>query len=404
MPDIKSDLRCFAGFQGGGRVSPRAYGAKGDAVADDTAAVRAAHDYCVSIGRGDVILDGAFRITDTLTWNSAVSLVGVGVSTVYMDHPSKDIFSITGSITSPTRFENFYVAAAQANTGTVFLCASGSGAQHILIRNVMTNLSPESGLVKGTIIYAGQANQTVVVQNCTLNVAAPVPSCIVTGGSNLVISDSFFSPPGTSTTMMIEVRPGGSAQISNSSFVGRPGGGVGGVFIYTNTSGTSTVSNCSFKGDGGTGTLWYAFGWAAGATVVHNNNLYGTASTPVNYTSPPPTLTDRLSKVDLLPGYTLANLNSVYTLLSGYRAAELTGISSSFTVNTPGRLFMGQRLRVAIKNGSVTNWAPVFGAAGIPNNMAAPGVLTVGSYGIYEFVVSDILSGSPLWLMTNNGQ
>jgi hypothetical protein len=386
----------------------------GDGVADDTAAIRAAHDYCAGLTNGgDVILDGAFRVTDTLTWAGKVSLVGTGNCSLFFDHPTKDWFSITGSITTPTRFENFYLAAAQPNTGTVFLCgtAVGSTPQRILIRNVMSNLNPESNFVRGTIVYAGVSNQKVTVENCTLNVAAATPACTVTGGSLLVINDSSFSPPGTSSTMMIEVRTGSYALITNSSFIGRPGGGVGGVFVYTNTGGTSTVSNCTFKGDGLTGTLWYAFGWAAGATVITENNFFDAGSLPVNSNSPPPTLTapvaDRLSKVDLLQGYKLLLLGNIYNTLSGYRFIELGANGTSFTVNMPGKLFLGQRLTISVKNNSGgTNWAPTFSGAGIPTNMAPPAVLNwnVQGYGVYEFIVSDLFSGTPSWVMTNNGQ
>jgi hypothetical protein len=407
MPDFRDNVRCFTGFQGGGRVSPKAYGGVGDGVADDTAAVRAAHDYCVSIGRGDVILDGAFRITDTLTWNSAVSMVGVGVSTLYMDHPTKDILRITGSITTPTRFENFYIAAAQPNTGIVFRCDLGSGEQHILIRNVMTNLNPDVGFVRGTIVYAALPNQTVTIQNCILNPAAPtLPSCTATGGANLVISDSSFSPPGVSTWMVIEVRTGCSARITNCSLVGRPGG-AGGVFVYTNAGGTTLMSNCSLKGDAGTGTVWFGLDWEAGATVITNNNSYGVNTYPIKFSVPPPTLTNRKSRIDLLPSFRITGLGTVYNAPSGYEFLELQASGTSFQVNLPGMLFMNQRLVVSIKNTNVSStWTPVFSGSGVPSNMAALGPLAgnVQGYGIYEFVVSDVFSGTPSWLMVNNGQ
>jgi len=412
MPDFRSNVRCFSGFQGGGRVSPKAYGAKGDGVADDTTAIRAAHDYCVSLPNGgDVILDGSFRITDTLTWNGKVSLVGVGNCSIGMDHPTKDWFSITGSITTPTRFENFYLASAQANSGTVFNCATtvGSTPQRILIRNVMSNLNPDAGLVQGTIVYAGVSNQTVTVQNCTLNVAAAVPSCTVTGGSRLVVSDSAFSPPGTSNTMMIEIRAasGASAQIDNCAFIGRPGGGVGGTFIYTAGGGRCVVTNCHFAGDPGTGTLWYAHGWAAGATVMSKNHTYNQNAYPINFGSPPPTLTDRYSNIELLPSYRVTSIGTSHSVFSGYQTAELGVNGASFTATMPAKLFIGQRLRLAIQNNNGAAWKPLFSGSGAPSNLsvASLGNLSgVGSFGIYEFVVSDIFSGTPDWFLIVPGQ
>lgn len=408
MPDFRDNMRCFTGFQGGGRVSPRAYGGVGDGVADDTAAIRAAHDYCVGIGRGEVVLDGAFRITDSLTWNGAVSMVGFGVSTLYMDHPTKDILFITGSITAPTRFENFYVAAAQPNTGMVFNCSFGSGEQHILIRNVMTNLNPDIGFIKGPIVYAAQANQKVTVQNCILNTASTfLPICTATGGANLVISDSSFSPPGVSNAMVIEVNTGSKAQVSNCSLVGRPGGAEGGTFVYTHTGATAVMSNCALKGDAGTGTSWFGLGWDTGATVIASNNSYGVNTYPINLNVPPVTLTDRLSKIDLRPSYRLTGLGNLYNAPSGFEFIELQAIGTSFQVNLPGKLFLGQRLTISIKNANATSsWTPVFGGAGVPSNMAALGPLNgnVQGYGVYEFVVSDVFSGSPSWLMINNGQ
>lgn len=416
MPEFKDDVRVYGGFQGSGRISPRVFGAKGDGSTDDTFAIQQAHDYCVNAGGGTVVLDGTFKITTTLTWYTNVNLTGVGssggffgsASVLAIDHPTKGMFSLFGGNDhgAPTVFSNFKLDAFQNNTGTIFDLGESGGVQ-VVLDGLSMNPNTDGGSLKGQPIYATSLNTIVIVRSCCIGVASAVPAITVTGGARVIVSDSWFAPPGTSTTMVIEVRTGSFFQVTNSVFQGQFGGASGGVFIYTNTSGTTTATNNFFAGEATSGTLWYAFGWGSGANINATNNSYGDACTPVNYVSPPPILTDRKSRIDLLPGYRLTGLGNSYNALAGYEFIELTATGTSFLVNMPGKLFIGQRLRISVKNGQASSsWAPVFGGAGAPSNMAPianlPG--NVGGYGEYEFTVSESFGSGPSWVRIANGQ
>ena len=158
MPIHRSPLRAYSGLQGNNCASPRVYGAKGDGVTDDRVAIQATIDHLKTLpGGGTLLVDGLYRVTDTLEMDSRVSIEGVGsaitssaTSAIYIDHATHSMFN-WGTISSGfgytnQRISNVLLGAKQANNARVF-AQDATHPLHLLVDNVTFNEGPSFGLL-----------------------------------------------------------------------------------------------------------------------------------------------------------------------------------------------------------------------------------------------------------------
>ncbi|MDO8589303.1 MAG: glycosyl hydrolase family 28-related protein [Armatimonadota bacterium] len=120
---IAVTLALFAAFLGtaaiaasdtDGRVNVRDFGAKGDNVTDDTAAIQAAFD--ANKGGEVVFPPGAYRIRDTIKINGGV-IAGIGAASIYQENPQKDTFYSDYAWNMTIRGLQFNNGVGQLNLG-----------------------------------------------------------------------------------------------------------------------------------------------------------------------------------------------------------------------------------------------------------------------------------------------
>lgn len=134
---------------GGVIYNVKSYGAKGDGVTDDTAAIQATHAAIVATGkRGTMVLPlGVYKINSLLTINvSYVSVVSYGAKIDASSITSGEAIKITGSVNPPytqgTVVLEGFELLGNSRTGTVIgfkfdtPVSSGEGSSHITVRNV----------------------------------------------------------------------------------------------------------------------------------------------------------------------------------------------------------------------------------------------------------------------------
>jgi len=141
-----------ASFLGAHVIDVRAYGAAGDGVADDTAAIQAAHDALVaSGGRGIVWLppDGTYKITGTLQINATYASLHSAGAVINASDSLANAIQVSGSVDPPYNqatqtLQGFRVTGPSRTSGTSGILfhdasANADGPSHISVRNVVVD-------------------------------------------------------------------------------------------------------------------------------------------------------------------------------------------------------------------------------------------------------------------------
>ena len=130
---------------GDGVYSVKSFGAKGDGVTDDTAAVQAAIDACAALTGGVVVLPaGHYVLTDTVTIPDGVTFAGVGKSPTTGSPTYLDFSSLTGTTPaiqvddgSDVTVRDFYLAGRSSGSGSEVLVSG----RRICVENLIVNSS-----------------------------------------------------------------------------------------------------------------------------------------------------------------------------------------------------------------------------------------------------------------------
>lgn len=130
-------------------VTPQKYGAVGDGVTDDTAAVRAA----LAVGGLIVFPKGTYLISETLRPVSGSMLLGCGANNSIIkaaDNFNNNIIEYTGT-TSGITIENLGVVFGTSNDGNCIVLGDGiednSVGRGTFIHNIVLKNAPKSGLL-----------------------------------------------------------------------------------------------------------------------------------------------------------------------------------------------------------------------------------------------------------------
>lgn len=152
-------------FRGPGPwIDVRAYGAKGDGVTDDTAAIQAAID-ALGFPGGTVYLPGLFyRITSTLYWNkSGVRFVGAagtdGSTRLRWDGAAGGIMIAVGGAAYGTRIEGLEMDALSTNYPGVGIWLAGGN--HLSVRDVQAQAITKYGIILGDLPTAGSPSGAI---------------------------------------------------------------------------------------------------------------------------------------------------------------------------------------------------------------------------------------------------
>ncbi len=154
-------------------VKSSAYGAVGDGVADDTAAIQAAIT-AAGVSGGIVFFpNGTYRLTSALNLVDAVSLQGSGpgASILTIDHASENTLNTVTTTVPHSFIADLSMRALQSNSGR---CINLAGNVQLLVRNVTLGNSLNTGLA---LVADGAGSMQVVFQNCTFAPGSSTTAC-----------------------------------------------------------------------------------------------------------------------------------------------------------------------------------------------------------------------------------
>lgn len=169
-------------------VSVKDFGAVGDGVADDTAAIRAALTYaCVTTGVGVFIPAGRYKISATLNLSPSVvssgqnhlkiDVYGEGNSSQLLQYVDGPVFSFTG-LTHQVSFRDFTaivkveVSGSAATLGNKALFYFPDGNSQSFYQNITYSADPGETTVGGSfyVCGTGKNNDTVSFINCMVSI------------------------------------------------------------------------------------------------------------------------------------------------------------------------------------------------------------------------------------------
>lgn len=423
MPLHLSPLRALGGFQGNNCASPRVFGAKGDGAADDRAAVQATIDHLKTLPSGGVlVIDGQFRVTDTLEMDSRVSIEGVGstvtastCSALYIDHATHSLLN-WGAVSSSfgytrQRISNLLFAAKQSNNARLFSQHSTHPLQ-LIVDNVVFNESPGLGLLGGGL-WSSAVNSAVSFSNCEFNQTATAPQLFIGNNSNdnLTLRDCRFQNPTGLNSRLVDMQSG-HLFVSGCDFLGGSTPLSGAAALHTGANGNTRAVGNTFRVINGSDVI-PSFTWVAGARLVESDNLYlfGDFDTPTE--GGHSMFTFQSGSIPKLAAGSRISGRANYHRGEGLGgSADLEDYTEhvSFEVTTLStvnfvlpRVFMpGQRFRLTVKNSTGGSLAVVF----TPSNAIGgtnPNIAN-GKYATYEFIAVDVVTlNTYVWYFISSG-
>lgn len=222
-------------------VTPEMYGAAGDGVTDDTAAVQSA----ISSGADTVLLLGTYLITAQLAAAGSQKIMGVPGATLLWDEVNGENSLITGSGLSDITYQNI-----------IFDFGSQTELMHSISLLTCSNIKFEGCTIKNSYGYALRLNQSsgILIKDCSfvdITGAAGNPGgaiygqdmkdLTVTGCSCENLGDHFVYSAGVTAADNILIT---NCIIKTTGANGLTSGSA--ICLYANTKNV-TVSDCIFE-------------------------------------------------------------------------------------------------------------------------------------------------------------
>lgn len=223
-------------------VSVTQYGARGDGVTDDTAAIQAAIDAAFAAGGGNVwIPEGTYCVSSSIALKSNVGIIGEqNASTLYATGSA----SITGLLGATTTYIFVATSTLASNALQNAITLVMTSAASVSVGDVIS-LEVTKAVSGGTETYRWMT-QVVGKSSNTLTIADPMPITIntsetysitrlaVKGVENCTISNLRFDK-GTNTgsaTYGVAIYGGVNVDLSNLSFVNLGSSSRAGINLY----------------------------------------------------------------------------------------------------------------------------------------------------------------------------
>jgi len=395
------------------------FGAKGDGTTNDLVAIQNTIDHLKGLtGGGTLILDGIFRVTDTIEMDSKVSIVGVGSdvtssssSALLLDHGSNSFFN-WGSISSgfgfaKQRISNVLLRALQANSQVVFK-HQNNHPLHLVVENLTFNDGSLLGLLNGSL-WSSASNSNLIFRDCEFN-QTPTAAQVLIGNNTedwLTIDHCRFNIGTNANSRAIDMQSG-HLDVMNCDFLIGTTPLAGAAWIHTGAAGSTRASHNKFRSLGS--DAMPSFTWQAGARLVEVNNTYSISSGPViDGTQSLFTVSGSVPK--LAEGSRIsprANLhrgdgNGAVTLDDYVAHTNFEATSATTVTFTLPRIFMpGQRYCLTVKNSTGSALTTVF----TPSNQIGGTLTNIanGKYAFYEFIAADpVTLGTYAWYHVSTG-
>lgn len=269
-------------------VKNTTYGAEGDGVVDDTAAINAAIDAAAAAGGGVVFFpEGTYRTTSALTLNDKVSLwgSGMGCTEISLDHATAHVITTAGSTLRQQYITGLTLGHAQTCTGRVLNIAAGT---RLVVRECKIGVGEDSAGI-GLYVAAGSTTEVRVTHSIfdwSSAATSTAVSCDVAIRRVWLEGCRFAMPASPAAT-------GGVVTGTNVTAVGcvfDNAAMTGGTF-YGYTPGANGIDalfeGCIFESTGGGAFTAYALGaYSTTAVFSESGSEFGSSGvTAYNYTA-----------------------------------------------------------------------------------------------------------------------
>lgn len=339
-----------------GYIDVKQYGAKGNGSTDDRTAINNAIAAAATFSGTVFFPPGSYRVTNFITSNPAVSLVGVpSKSLICIDHPTNNTLTCT---TGPQdnnymHIKDLNFEGLQANSGRVI--DNNSGQVYLNIDNCVFN-GGDGGPwnLNGNLIWALGPSH-VSVNNCHMRANGNANLIVVSNDAAVthITNNNLYMPP-TFSTSMVRLSRGTSFVQGNYFDVTAHNNGSGASCIAVDAFAPlpQTITGNNFFTTGGPTT--YAVSTSAGSWVIGHGNSFGGGIT-------------RLSSNFLASGSTFDLFDADYGIFGGTTGTVSNGVSNmsmSFsstapTITMPTMYFPGQEINISIRNASAGSWSGI---------------------------------------------
>lgn len=410
MPLYRSPVSALNGFQGNHHASPRVFGAKADGTTNDLVAIQNTINHLKSLpGGGTLVIDGIYRVTDTIEMDSKVSIAGVGSgitanssSALLLDHATHSLFN-WGSISSGfgytrQRISNLLLGGLQSNNANVFNHQNNHPLD-LVVENITHNEGPSAGLLNG-YIWDSAINSKLVFRDCSFNQTVSAPSLFRGNNSDdtLTLDNCRLASASGINSRAVDMQSGrlgvfGCDLLSGGS----PAGGA--AWLHTGAAGSTRAVGNTFRAFGGAVP---SFTWQAGARLVEGSNTYDGTSAIFTLLSGTPAVLAAGSRIEPQLHLRRSSPSALWDLDDYVEtfSYEMTG-GAALSLTLPKGYVPGQRCRVMLLNSTGGTLTIVF----TPNNViggSSPN-LSSGKSASYDFVFANFLSaGSYSWSLTNS--
>lgn len=344
--------------------SVKNFGAVGDGVANDTAAIAAAF-----AARKFVFFpEGTYRTTAPVAVRAGTLAFGVrGKSIVLLDHATNHFFTFADDDTF-AQFRDLKIEGLQANSGNVFRSTGARVSIDLQFCLVNQNLLLQGRLVNvdywnvsgGALVsrYTGSAyslsGDRFTIDNCAVEMAPAAIFPLIGNqgsGSRATLTNNYFSRASTVGGSFIDLSIGSTVAEGNTFDVTEVSGGL--TYAYKVNGGLAQVSGNVFKNDAY--DMQFSLRLAKG------------------------------SRFEMRPCETRVGTGATITCDNGLESEVIEATNAAPpSIALPRIVFEGQRFTALITNGSIGNWSGAF----VLTAQVGDGILDAGAA---EF--TDLLAG-----------
>lgn len=340
-----------AGVRSTYNVKDKKYGAIGNGVTVDTAAIQAAITDAAAAG-GEVFFPPGTYLTGQLTVPAGVSLRGLpDVSFILWNHATANQLVFTEYHEgNPVTIQDLRFIASVAATGKSIVAAVAARARFIRCTwNGFNAAGSPSNNLAGIILDASDSDSSIEFTDCAIGIVGNLDA--IKSSGRLSITGGKIALPPTYGSRAVLASSGSKVKLTDVELDGSSH--VSGTGIFVHASASSFVQLLGSRVTGGSAMLT----WDAGARVIESDTIRTDASTGFLYGS-----TAQLSKGSRLGGF-----QTVPYLDFGGSAAATVGfglptVFLRFTgavpaITLPAAVWLGQRQRLLVKNDSGSGWA-----------------------------------------------
>jgi hypothetical protein len=362
-----------------------AFGAVGNGVANDAAAIQSALNAAGDAGGGIVFLGpGTYRVQATLNVPQNVSLVGSGPGNTILrlDHATADLINFSAKAVRGSTIEGIAFDVAQAASGHLIEITQAD--TRLTVRNC--RFIPTAAALTGVCITSGLLTGLQVrIDDCHFAPNSVAANAItLQRGSPVIIGCQFVAPAGIAANQMVRADGEGAiVAFCRFDLTAVNGGTVTGVLASNNlTAGRPcVVIGNSFTGvAGGSGVAWQLNATSGNGAAESGNVLAAGLLTQIlgAWTATSNEVSDGGSWEKRILGVSLG-ATTTYTISEDHGQVNITTTGAGMTVTMP-TVRVGQTLRILWHNNNAGVQSFNVAAGAWRSAMAFPNSVNANAY------------------------